>query len=199
MAEVTIDPNIYVSPSEDFIQLLSELQNPTEQIRKVLSKKETQLSVDDLRWIRDNINKEDKGRLYGMLKASCVTFPCPVYPERNPQLEERCQKLRREQEDREYKAMTRNVRESENKEKPLSVQFKELNSILVMLVQFVVSVVTSFVFGYVAPYYLYGRTDVGARVILGTVFAFVVGIADMYFIIREHLRDDGIQLAKKEL
>lgn len=198
MAEVTIDPNIYITPSEGLLKVIRSIVEPPDQIREVLSRPIVKLTTEDLRWIRNNIDKEDKHRLYALLKESSVAFPCPVYPERNPQLEERCIKLRREQEDREYKAMTRNIRESDLKEKPLSLQFKELNPILIMLVQFIVSVVTSFVFGYVAPYYLWGRSDTGSRIILGTIFAFIVGIAEMYFVIREHLRDDGIEIAKKD-
>jgi hypothetical protein len=55
----------------------------------------------------------------------------------------------------------------------------------------------SFAFGYLAPFYLTGQTDVGPRLLIGVLMAFVVGIADLYFVIRQMLADDGIQLAKK--
>ena len=66
-----------------------------------------------------------------------------------------------------------------------------------MLAQFVVSVGASFLFGYLAPYYLWGRVEVGPRLLFGALAAFAVGLADLYFVIREHLSDDGIRLAKK--
>ena len=66
-----------------------------------------------------------------------------------------------------------------------------------MLVQFVISVLASFTFGYLAPYYLYGKEDPAARILFGFIVAFFVGIADLYFVIREHLSEDGIRLTKK--
>ena len=46
-------------------------------------------------------------------------------------------------------------------EAPLSVQMKELNAILIALVQFIISVACGFAFGYLAPYYFYGSTNTG--------------------------------------
>ena len=40
---------------------------------------------------------------------------------------------------------------------------RELNSHLIMVLQFVVSVATAFVFGYLAPYLFYGTEAVGPR------------------------------------
>jgi hypothetical protein len=73
----------------------------------------------------------------------------------------------------------------------------QVNSYLILIVQFLVSVGASFAFGYLAPFYLTGQTDVGPRLLIGVLMAFVVGIADLYFVIRQMLADDGIQLAKK--
>ena len=44
--------------------------------------------------------------------------------------------------------------------------FKEtvqVNGFLMLIVQFVVSVVCAFMAGYMGPYLLYGRTDMGSR------------------------------------
>lgn len=69
---------------------------------------------------------------------------------------------------------------------------KELNSYLLLIFQFVVSVATGFVFGFFAPYLLYGIEEVGRRMLLGIVLAFVVGIADLYFIVRTFLEEEGV-------
>ena len=61
---------------------------------------------------------------------------------------------------------------------------KELNSYLLLIFQFLFSVVTSFFAGYLAPYFFYGVTDVGKRLLVGIILAFMVAIADLYFIIR---------------
>ena len=85
-----------------------------------------------------------------------------------------------------------------------------------LIVQFVVSVVCAFMAGYMGPYLLYGRTDMGSRcrflsqslspflinifsrLLIGIVLGFVVGCADMYFVIRQLLEEDGIKLKKIE-
>jgi hypothetical protein len=38
-----------------------------------------------------------------------------------------------------------------------------MNSHLIMILQFIVSVVTAFMFGYLAPYFFYGTEAVGPR------------------------------------
>ena len=39
----------------------------------------------------------------------------------------------------------------------------QVNGFLMLIVQFVVSVVCAFMAGYMGPYLLYGRTDMGSR------------------------------------
>ena len=78
----------------------------------------------------------------------------------------------------------------------ISGQMKEINSYLLLIVQFVVSVAASFLFGFLAPYYFWGREDLGGRLLIGIVVAFVVGCADMYFVIRHMLVEDGVILIK---
>ena len=49
---------------------------------------------------------------------------------------------------------------------PVLLYFKEtvqVNGFLMLIVQFVVSVVCAFMAGYMGPYLLYGRTDMGSR------------------------------------
>jgi len=197
MSEVVLDPRIFLQPSDELLSIVKDINSTTDAISEVLNGAEGKLTTEDLKWIRSHTPKEKKRELYLALQKSVMVLPSPVYPERDPELEKRCQKLRFQQEDREYRSMTRNVRDIDNSEKPLSVQFKELNTIIVMLVQFIVSVFASFLFGYMAPYLIWGRVEVGPRLLAGTLAAFFVGIADLYFVIREHLSEDGIRIEKK--
>lgn len=198
MASVNLDPSVTLNPSQELISFLSELDliSPTQNIKRIVEGQTTCLDIADLNWLRDNVSN-----LPPSLLLSCsLTLPKPVYEDRNPILEERCAKLRAEQEEREYRAMTGNVRrdhERSRDEEPLNKQFKEVNSFLLLILQFVVSVACSFMFGYLSPYYLYGRTDMGGRLLFGIICGFVVGCADMYFVIRQLLEDDGIHLSKK--
>ena len=69
---------------------------------------------------------------------------------------------------------------------------KELNNQLILVFQLLVSVLTAFAFGYFSPYLFYGVAAVDTRLITGILFAFVVGVADLYFVIRYFLRLDGV-------
>ena len=196
MASVSIDPTLKLSPSSQLVQFLQlqQLQSPPERIQSLVDGEMTELTVEDIKWLRAAAPNLPPS----LLLSSSLHLPSPVFPERNPELEARCQKLRAEQEDRDYRAITSNVRRDRGpEEEPIKKQFKEINNFLLLIVQFVVSVVCSFMFGFLGPYYLYGKTDLGGRLLFGIICAFIVGCADMYFVIRQMLEEDGILLAKK--
>lgn len=154
--------------------------------------------MQDLKWIKHNLSSSIP-ELGNLLLSSTLQIPSLVIPERNQDLEQRCVKLRAEQADKEYRRMTDNIRRDNNKEEPpINKQLKEVNRFLLLIIQFIVSVVCAFMFGYMGPYLLYGRQDVGGRILLGIVLGFVVGCADMYFVIRQLLEEDGIKLKKIE-
>jgi len=198
MASVSINPTIYLAPSPMLISFLQQqdLVSPPKNIQALQNGETANLSVEDITWLRVNAPT-----IPSSLLLSCqLLLPTPEYEERNPVLEERCVKLRAKQEEMEYRSMTGNVRrdyERTRDEEPIKKQFKEVNAFLLLILQFVVSVVCSFMFGYLSPYYLYGRTDMGGRLLFGIICGFVVGCADMYFVIRQLLEDDGILLSKK--
>ena len=196
MASVSIDPTIKVSPSRQLVEFLQlqPLQSPPSRVQSLLDGQMTELTVEDIKWLRGAAPN-----LPSSLLLSCsLNLPSPVFPERNPELEARCLKLKAEQEERDYRAITTNVRRDRDpQEEPIKKQFKEINNFLLLIVQFVVSVVCSFMFGFLGPYYLYGKTDLGGRLLFGIICAFIVGCADMYFVIRQMLEEDGILLAKK--
>ena len=60
------------------------------------------------------------------------------------------------------------------------------------MAQLVISIMCSFAFGYLAPYYFYQTTDVGPRLLCGIIFAFIVGLADLYFVIKFLLETEGV-------
>ena len=196
MATVSIDPTLKLSPSSQLVQFLQlqQLESPPERVQSLVEGQMTELTVEDIKWLL----AAAPNLLAYLLLSSSLHLPSPVFPERNPELEARCQKLRAEQEDRDYRAITSNVRRDKGpEEEPIKKQFKEINNFLLLILQFVVSVVCSFMFGFLGPYYLYGKTDLGGRLLFGIICAFIVGCADMYFVIRQMLEEDGILLAKK--
>ena len=194
---ITINPKLLLSPSEKLVEFLrkKDFDSPTENVRKLCNDDSVQLTVEDIKWIVETCPELPSALLF----SSELQVPSPEFPERNPELEARCQKLRAEQEDREYRAMTGNVRRDGpgQEQEPIKKQFKEINNFLLVIAQFVLSVACSFMFGFLAPYYLYGRVDLGPRLLFGIICAFIVGCADMYFVIRQMLEEDGILLSKK--
>ena len=69
---------------------------------------------------------------------------------------------------------------------------EEINRYLLLVFQFVLSMASAFAFGYLAPFYFYGTVVVGPRLLYGIISAFVVGMADLYFVMRHLLQIEGV-------
>lgn len=87
-------------------------QNRAKQRQKELGK--LQLNLTDLRWLHQHLNDARKNNetieyLHELLEGSQLILPKNVMVERNPELEARCQRLKREQEEQTYRMMTKNV------------------------------------------------------------------------------------------
>ena len=54
------------------------------------------------------------------------------------------------------------------------------------------TLITGFFCGFLLPYFFYGVADLGRRLIWGIVFAFVVGVADLYFVLKFFLEAEGV-------
>ncbi len=175
---VRLDPTIRVRPSESLLSavnslwLLEDEEHGGEEMPRALKEAtpRSELTVEDVRWIYDRSREHtdllpEDFRFHEALSECELVLPQPEYAPRNPQLEARCQRLRAEAENREYERMTEHIDRkhlsSQRADEPIGRQVKELNSYLLLIGQFVVSVVTAFVAGYLAPYYLYGVVDSG--------------------------------------
>ena len=75
---------------------------------------------------------------------------------------------------------------------------EEINRYLLLVFQFVLSMASAFAFGYLAPFYFYGTVAVGPRLLYGIISGFVVGMADLYFVMRHLLQIEGVIDMKKE-
>merc|ERR1739844_184685 len=133
----------------------------------------------------------------GISKCELI-LPEPKMTPRNPELEARIEELKAQQEQRDYEKMTDNVdpwRKAElvdRIDKPISKQLEEINRYLLLVFQFVLSMASAFLFGYLAPFYFYGTVAVGPRLLYGIISGFVVGMADLYFVMRHLLLVDGV-------
>ncbi|KAK2726303.1 hypothetical protein QYM36_000673 [Artemia franciscana] len=130
---------------------------------------------------------------------------------RNPQLEARCLRLRKEQEQKEYDAMVNRIAPPKER-KPdnlaaecnffvlfcgaclggeltgstdlLDICMREVNRQLIQVFQFVLSTGSAFVFGFWGVDWAAGPFDFGSRSLIGVFCALIVAIAEIYFLIK---------------
>ncbi|KAI8513122.1 hypothetical protein Bbelb_097610, partial [Branchiostoma belcheri] len=124
---------------------------------------------------------EKKQYLHELLEGSDVFFPPVETPPRNPQLVARLERLKREQENRQYAQMTRDMgKKSGQGLSEFGSEAKEVKVYLMALINFMVSVAAAFTFGYVGSEYAFGAS-VTLRVMTGIILATMVAMADIYF------------------
>uniref|UniRef100_A0A182NFZ7 Endoplasmic reticulum-based factor for assembly of v-atpase n=1 Tax=Anopheles dirus TaxID=7168 RepID=A0A182NFZ7_9DIPT len=150
------------------------------------------LSLDDVKWLYGTLHEMRQTDatvpyLHTLLAGCSLKLPENPIQERNPELEARCQRLRKEQEDREYHRMTKNV-DSVRKHMPedtLSYQMKQINRHLIAVAQFLFSVAAGFAFGFIGIELLIGQLDFGFRLLLGIIIALVIALAEIYFLAKK--------------
>jgi len=193
MATVSIDPKIKLKLCPELCDIAKEIFEDDLEV----------IDTVQLKTIRNHI--KIPGEFNDLVSKCELILPQPEVAPRNPELEARIQKLKNQQAQREYDKMTDNVdpwrkmQILEKDDKPIGQQIQELNRYLVLILQFVVSLISAFAFGYLAPYYFYGTVAVGPRLLYGIISAFVIGMADLYFVIRHLLETEGvIELGEKK-
>lgn len=192
MATVSIDPKIR-------LKLCSELQEIAGEVFNQPSIETIEVDqVNELREFYQHQKSADCLHFHEVISKCELILPEPQMAPRNPELEARIQELKAQQEQKDYEKMTDNVdpwRKMElvdRMDKPISKQLEEINRYLLLVFQFVLSMASAFAFGYLAPFYFYGTVAVGPRLLYGIISAFVVGMADLYFVMRHLLQVEGV-------
>ncbi|RZF46978.1 hypothetical protein LSTR_LSTR011841 [Laodelphax striatellus] len=150
-----------------------------------------EIRVEDVGWL--NEKRATLGMpLHELLLGCDIGLPRPVEVKRSAQLEERIQKLKQEQHEREYRDMTKNVDNVRvrHPEDTIAFQMKQINRQLIAVLQFVVSVVAGFAFGFLGVELIVGNLDVGFRLLLGVICALVIALAEIYFLAKKLAEDD---------
>lgn len=152
------------------------------------------VNLEDLLWLWSRIQEENKSKtgyekpyLHELLMGSEIVFPKNDEIPRSEELTKRCQLLRRQQENREYKAMTKNV-DSVRKPHPedtLSYQIKQINKQLIAVAQFIISVLAGFLFGFQGVELMVGSLDFGFRLLLGVICSLIIALAELYFLAKK--------------
>ncbi|XP_072163600.1 transmembrane protein 199-like [Diadema setosum] len=123
--------------------------------------------------------------LHELLEGAEIYHPPLEPPKRNPELVARLERLKAEQEDKQYREMTKNVNVQTYGKSPLSQIGKDVRSFqaqMVGVVNMVLTIVGAFVFGYMAAWYR--SQPVITCVSTGLALALVVAVADVYFFIK---------------
>ncbi|KAK2726164.1 hypothetical protein QYM36_000573 [Artemia franciscana] len=179
----------------DFCPFSSLSQRNCEKIEKRRLERKKHLNqvfadISDLSVAIDNKFKEEEVPadypLHKMLRCCDILLPTlPAPPPRDPQLEARCLRLRKEQEQKEYDAMVNRIAPpKERKPDNLAAELREVNRQLIQVFQFVLSTGSAFVFGFWGVDWAAGPFDFGSRSLIGVFCALVVAIAEIYFLIK---------------
>lgn len=132
---------------------------------------------------------QDKGHhfyLHEVLEDSSLHLPEVVKPPRNPELVARLEKIRAKLANEEYNRITRNVNTQEISRSgalaDFGMQARSVKAMVVTVFNFLVTVVAAFACSYIGSQYLF--TDTAARVISAVIAASVVGLAELYVLVR---------------
>ncbi|XP_030762339.1 transmembrane protein 199 [Sitophilus oryzae] len=165
----------------------------------------SKLSLEDLHWLykyiaAQNRSNEEKVYLHELIESSEILLPKNVEIPRNEELEKRCQKLKEEQQNQEYKNMIRNVDNNRRTlpEDTIGYQLRMMNQHLIAIFQFIISVAAAFAFGFVGIELLTGSLDFGFRLLLGIICGLIVAIAELYFLAKKLNEDLEFEYASKK-
>lgn len=151
------------------------------------------LTLTDLKFLNNVLiekrkkSEDDAPYLHELLEGSKIILPKNEIIPRNPELEARCKKLREEQQNREYRSMTKDV-DSVRRHMPedtIAYQIKSINSQLIAVAQFIFSVAAGFAFGFLGVELIVGGLDFGFRLLLGIICALTIALAEIYFLAKK--------------
>jgi len=150
------------------------------------------LKFDDLFWlwnkIQEGTNKDkEKPYLHELLMGSEIILPQNADIPRSEELDKRCNLLKIQQENREYKAITKNVDTVRklHPEDTISYQMKQINKQLIAVAQFIISVLAGFLFGFHGIELMVGSLDFGFRLLLGVICSLTIALAELYFLAKK--------------
>lgn len=131
----------------------------------------------------------DKTLYFHELISGCDLFvPAYVAPERNPELDARVERLKAEQAEREYKEMVKNVdlnqRYTDRTNTSFLPDMKSIQGQIISILNVFLTILGAFVFGYKAVEYSIGTKDFTLQLTAGLICAFIVAIADIYFLLK---------------
>ncbi|KAF4104139.1 transmembrane protein 199 [Onychostoma macrolepis] len=124
--------------------------------------------------------------LHDLFEDSTLHLPEVILPPRNPQLVARLEKIKAKLANEEYKRITRNVNPQEMNHHGTLADFgrqvRSVKAVVVTVFNFLVTVVAAFACSYLGSQYIF--TETTARVLAAVIAASVVGLAELYVLVR---------------
>ncbi|XP_034722648.1 transmembrane protein 199 [Etheostoma cragini] len=158
-----------------------------EELEEALGAPQATLSFRTARTLKKYL--QDNGHpfyLHELLEDSSLYLPEVVKPPRNPELVKRLERIKAKLANEEYNRITRNVNTQKiNRNETLADfgrQVRSVKAVVATIFNFLVTVVAAFACSYMASQYLF--TDTAARVISSVIAASVVGLAELYVLVR---------------
>ncbi|XP_019587028.2 transmembrane protein 199 [Rhinolophus sinicus] len=124
--------------------------------------------------------------LHELLEGSEIYIPEVVKPPRNPELVARLEKIKIHLANEEYKRITRNVTCQDSRHGgilgDLGKQVRSVKALIITIFNFIVTVAAAFVCTYLGSQYVF--TEMASRVLAALIVASVVGLAELYVMVR---------------
>jgi predicted RND superfamily exporter protein len=161
--------------------------NDYKQIENVLHSKSTKYIPASI--LVDAYKLSDKDKYLHEILTGCDLFvPAYAEPERNPELNERVERLKAQQANREYDEMTKNVNFNRLYSKKSTDSFipdmKSMQGQLITIANVFLTIGGAFVFGYKVIEYSTGTENFVLQISFGLFCAFIVAVADLYFLFK---------------
>ncbi|XP_062872889.1 transmembrane protein 199 [Trichomycterus rosablanca] len=124
--------------------------------------------------------------LHELLDDSTLYLPKVELPPRNPELVARLEKIKAKLANEEYKRITRNVNPQEISNHgglaDFGRQVQSVKAVVVTVFNFLVTVIAAFACAYIGSQYIF--TEIASRIISAVIAASVVGLAELYVLVR---------------
>ncbi|XP_025070382.1 transmembrane protein 199 [Alligator sinensis] len=143
------------------------------------------LATGGCKWVLVQ-NKGNPVYLHELLEGSEIDFPEVKKPPRNPELVARLEKIKAKLANEEYRRMTRNIHCQDvcrdGTLADLGRQVRSVKALIITIFNFIVTVAAAFACTYLGRQYIF--TETAARVLSAVIVASVVGLAEMYVMVR---------------
>ncbi|GFV86241.1 transmembrane protein [Trichonephila clavipes] len=171
--------DIMIVPEADGVELLNRFKK---YVSVDAATKKKGINIDSF------INVAQQGHFEGSIHEileNCELLLCSTPPPpRNAELEERISKLKAEQANKEYKSMTQNLLPREKTIESFREDIKSMQSQIIAVINFVLTVGGSFCFVYKAVEYALPQENIPAQTLMAVLASTVVAVADLYFLLK---------------